>query len=111
MRIFQFAFAESPQDRFLPHNYEPNTMVYTGTHDNDTTNGRFSTLRPHEVHFLRRYLPPVSHEPAWDLIRLAWSSVADWALVPLQDVLNLATEARMNLPGPGLRQLGSVLSG
>jgi 4-alpha-glucanotransferase len=99
MRILQFAFGGAAEDRFLPHNYEHNTLVYTGTHDNDTTNGWYATLRPHESHFLHRYLPNAGSDPAWNLIRLAWSSVADWALAPLQDVLNLGTDARMNLPG------------
>jgi 4-alpha-glucanotransferase len=73
--------------------------VYTGTHDNDTTRGWYNTLSEHESRFLRRYLGRGDGDPAWDLIRLAWASVADFALAPLQDVLSLGTEARMNLPG------------
>src|SRR5262249_41582817 len=73
-RILQFAFGGAAEDRFLPHNYEHNTVVYTRTHDNDTTNGWFNTLAPHEAHFLRRYLPYVNSNAAWDLLRLAWSS-------------------------------------
>ena len=99
MRILQFAFGGAVEDRFLPHNYERNTVVYTGTHDNDTTLGWFRTLSEAESRFLRRYVPGVEHDPAWSLIRLAWSSVADYALAPLQDVLNLGSEARMNFPG------------
>jgi 4-alpha-glucanotransferase len=99
MRILQFAFYGNPKDRFLPHNYEPNTLVYTGTHDNDTTAGWHATLQEHERRFLHRYLPHGSGDIAWDLIRLAWGSVADYALAPLQDVLSLGSEARMNLPG------------
>jgi 4-alpha-glucanotransferase len=99
MRILQFAFGGAVEHRFLPHNFEHNTVVYTGTHDNDTTLGWFRTLAGHEAHFLRRYLPGVDHDPVWSLIRLAWGSVADYALCPLQDVLNLGTEARMNFPG------------
>src|SRR5262249_22492671 len=64
-----------------------------------TTLGWFRALSGHEAHFLRRYLPGVDHDPVWGLIRLAWASVADYALCPLQDVLNLGTEARMNFPG------------
>jgi 4-alpha-glucanotransferase len=99
MRILQFAFGGAAEDRFLPHNYEPNTIVYTGTHDNDTTHGWYTTLGERESTFLRRYIGRGDGDVAWDLIRLAWGSVADFALAPLQDVLSLGTEARMNLPG------------
>jgi 4-alpha-glucanotransferase len=99
MRILQFAFGGAPEDRFLPHNYDRNSVVYTGTHDNDTTHGWYATISDGERHFVRRYLGRDGGDIAWDLIRLAWSSVADWALAPLQDVLNLGTEARMNFPG------------
>ncbi len=99
MRILQFAFGGASEDRFLPHNYDRNTVVYTGTHDNDTTHGWFTTLSGQEATFLRRYAPYVEHDVAWELIRLAWGSVADTAIAPLQDVLSLGTEARMNLPG------------
>jgi 4-alpha-glucanotransferase len=98
MRILQFAFGGAREDRFLPHNYDKNTVVYTGTHDNDTTVGWFHTLTPDELHFFRRYVPGTK-DAAWDLIQLAWASVANLALAPLQDVLSLATEARMNVPG------------
>jgi 4-alpha-glucanotransferase len=99
MRILQFAFGGATENRFLPHHYESNTVVYTGTHDNDTTRGWYATLSAHEGHLLRRYVARDCSDVAWDLIRLAWSSVADYAIVPLQDVLSLGTEARMNLPG------------
>jgi 4-alpha-glucanotransferase len=100
MRILQFAFGGAAEDRFLPHNYERNTVVYTGTHDNDTTMGWYRTLSPRELAFLRRYVPHVDNNTvAWDLLRLAWGSVADLAVAPLQDVLSLGPEARMNLPG------------
>src|SRR5262249_49922928 len=78
---------------------EANTVVYTGTHDNDTTAAWFGTLPEHERAFLRRYSPWVEREPAWELLRLAWSSVADLALAPLQDVMGLGAEGRMNRPG------------
>jgi 4-alpha-glucanotransferase len=100
MRILQFAFGGAAEDRFLPHNYERNTVVYTGTHDNDTTMGWYQTLSPRESAFLHRYVPHVDNNTvAWDLLRLAWGSVADLAVAPLQDVLSLGPEARMNLPG------------
>jgi 4-alpha-glucanotransferase len=99
MRVLQFAFGGATEDRFLPHNYERNTVVYTGTHDNDTTIGWHQTLQEHERLFLRRYLGRDTAEISWELLRLAWSSVADYALAPLQDVLSLGPEARMNFPG------------
>lgn len=99
MRVLQFAFSD-PQNKYLPHNFdEQNTVVYTGTHDNDTTRGWFATISEKERDFVRRYLGRDGSDIAWDLIRLAWSSVADVAIAPLQDVLNLGSEARMNTPG------------
>jgi 4-alpha-glucanotransferase len=99
MRILQFAFAGAVEDRFLPHNYERNTVVYTGTHDNDTTLGWYQKAAETERDLVRRYLARDGHDIVWDLMRLAWASVADYALAPLQDALNLGSEARMNLPG------------
>jgi 4-alpha-glucanotransferase len=99
MRVLQFAFGGAPEDRFLPHNYVHNTVVYTGTHDNDTTHGWYAGLTDKERAFLHRYLFEGDRDIAWDLMRLAWSSVADYALAPLQDVLSLGTQARMNFPG------------
>ncbi len=98
MRILQFAF-DKPDNRFLPHHYDPNTVVYTGTHDNDTTVGWYESIPAHERHFIERYLPGSGREIAWELIRLALSSVADYAIVPLQDILSLPTASRMNYPG------------
>ncbi len=99
MRILQFAFGGATEDRFLPHNYERNTVVYTGTHDNDTTLSWYASITEKERDFVRRYLGRDGHDVVWDLIRLAWASVADYAVTSLQDVLNLGPEARMNLPG------------
>jgi len=101
MRILQFAFAGAVEERFLPHSYERNTVVYTGTHDNDTTRGWYASSTQAEKAFLSRYLGAPVDEGAvsWALMRLAWSSVADLAVAPLQDVLNLGSAARMNLPG------------
>jgi 4-alpha-glucanotransferase len=102
MLILQFAFGGAVENRFLPHNYEHNSVVYTGTHDNDTTVGWYNTLNDGERHHLRSYLARDCHDVAWDLIRLAWASVANTAIAPLQDLLSLGTAARMNLPGrPG----------
>ncbi|MCI0684492.1 MAG: 4-alpha-glucanotransferase [Gemmataceae bacterium] len=99
MRVLQFAFGDKPTNAYLPHNYEANTVVYTGTHDNDTTRGWYETAGEQERDHVRRYLGRDAGDIAWDFIRTAWASVAEYALAPLQDVLNLGPEARMNTPG------------
>jgi 4-alpha-glucanotransferase len=99
MRILQFAFGGATEERFLPHRHVRNTVVYTGTHDNDTTRGWYAALTEQESAFLERYLPGAGKDVAWALIRLAWASVADLAVAPLQDVLDLGSAARMNTPG------------
>jgi 4-alpha-glucanotransferase len=99
MVILQFGFGGAFEARFLPHNHERHSVVYTGTHDNDTTRGWYEHLTDRERAFLKRYVPHVADDVVWELIRVAWASVADHALAPLQDVLNLGTEARMNRPG------------
>jgi 4-alpha-glucanotransferase len=99
MRILQFAFNGDASDRFLPHNHEPDTVVYTGTHDNDTVAGWWATANDHERYFARGYLATDGHDMPWTLIRAAMASVGDTAIHPMQDVLALPTEARMNFPG------------
>ena len=99
MRILQFAFGGDVTFKFLPHNFEPHTVVYTGTHDNDTTAGWFATLPDGERTFVTKYAPQIAEDPAGELLRMAWASVAQLAIAPLQDVLGLGTEARMNVPG------------
>ena len=99
MRILQFAFGGATEARFLPHNFERHTVVYTGTHDNDCTRGWHAAMTDAERDFFHRYCASTGAEPAWDLIRLAWASVADLAIAPLQDVLDLGSEGRMNYPG------------
>ena len=99
MKILQFAFGGAPEDRFLPHTYDKNCVVYTGTHDNDTTRGWYEAANEQERDFVRRYLGREGTDIAWDMLRLAWMSVGDLAIAPLQDVLDLDTTARMNLPG------------
>ena len=102
MKILQFAFGGATEDRFLPHTYDKNCVVYSGTHDNDTTVGWYTAATDVERDFVRRYLARDGRDIAWDLMRLAWGSVANLAVAPLQDVLSLGTKARMNLPGqPG----------
>jgi 4-alpha-glucanotransferase len=97
MKILQFGFtgADNP---FLPHNYPAHCVAYTGTHDNDTALGWFESAPEDERKFARRYLNSDGSDFAWDLIRCVWSSVAVYAIAPMQDVLRLGTEARMNFP-------------
>ncbi len=99
MKVLQFAFSGEPTNPYLPHNYERQCVAYTGTHDNDTTLGWYNAMGDEERSAVRRYLGGSCGEPNWDLIRLALMSVADTAIVPLQDVLGLGSESRMNTPG------------
>ena len=97
MKILQFAFS-GPDNPFLPHAYPQNCAVYTGTHDNDTTSSWYASAPEVERDFARRYLQVDGSRMAWDLVRAAWSSVAVFALAPLQDLLELGNAARMNYP-------------
>jgi 4-alpha-glucanotransferase len=99
MKIFQFAFANTPADPFLPHNYPHNCVAYTGTHDNDTAIGWYESAPEEERDFYRRYVGRSGEDVSWDMIRAVWSSVSMFAIAPLQDFLSLGTEARMNFPG------------
>jgi 4-alpha-glucanotransferase len=101
-RVLQFAFDGHSDNPHLPHNYIPNTVVYTGTHDNNTTRGWFEEIPDEQQQEVWRSLKRSqgkSDEVARELIRLAWSSVASLAIVPLQDLFSLGKEARMNVPG------------
>jgi len=109
MRILQFGFGSDTKNIDLPHNYVSNVVAYTGTHDNDTTVGWFqsvagegSTRTPEQIKreqkFCLDYLNSDGREIHWDFIRGVWASVANTAIVPLQDLLGLGMEARMNLP-------------
>ena len=100
MKILQFAFSTDASDKFLPHNYTQNFVVYTGTHDNDTSVGWYAgSATDHERDHCRRYLRTDGHDPAWSLLDAAFRSVASMALAPLQDILALDSSARMNFPG------------
>lgn len=99
MSILQFAFGGAQEDRFFPHNYDRRCVVYTGTHDNETTAGWYHNLKASERELYERYAPGAGADPVWTLIRLAWASVTDLAVAPLQDLFGLGNEARMNLPG------------
>jgi 4-alpha-glucanotransferase len=102
MRVLQFAFEGDATNPFLPHNYVPNAVVYTGTHDNDTTRGWYESLEPVQRQKVDDYLAAPNDRPreiAWEFIRLAFLSVASLAIVPLQDLHNLDSSARFNRPG------------
>ncbi len=99
MKILQFAFDSREESDYLPHNYEKNCVVYTGTHDNQTTTGWFRTLNKKDKAFAKKYLNIKGNKNiAWIFIRAALSSVADTAVIPMQDYLELGDEARMNTP-------------
>jgi 4-alpha-glucanotransferase len=97
MKVLQFGFS-GPDNPFLPHNYPANCVAYTGTHDNDTALGWLATASQHEKDFALRYLHTNGSDFAWDLIRSVWSSVAVFAITPMQDVLRVGGEGRMNYP-------------
>ncbi len=99
MKILQFAFDSSEANDYIPHNYTSNCVVYTGTHDNDTALGWFQSAKEDDKRYMLLYLNSDGRDICKDLIRAAWSSVAQTAIVPMQDLLRLGTEARMNLPG------------
>ena len=112
MRVLQFGFNPDPgAEKHLPHKMLPHCVIYTGTHDNDTTVGWFTSTHVAttqswdeilgERAFACRYMNTDGGEFHWDMIRLAFSSVADTAIIPLQDILGLDSHARMNLPGKG----------
>lgn len=99
MKILQFAFDSDADNPYLPFQYEKNSVVYTGTHDNDTTVGWFNQRSPEQQERIRQYLGCLSNDGIhWDLIRLAMGSVSDLSVIQLQDLLGLDTEARMNAP-------------
>ncbi len=98
MKILQFAFASDATNPYLPHNYRQNVFVYTGTHDNNTTIGWYEERGDEERAKAARYLGPVEEPINWALIRAAYRSVADNVVIPLQDVLGLGSETRMNTP-------------
>jgi 4-alpha-glucanotransferase len=99
MKILQFAFDSGPDNYYLPHNHIRNCIVYTGTHDNDTTVGWFDSLSPTQRHDVCEYIGSTGRDAVGTLLRLALMSVANTVILPLQDLLGLSSEARMNLPG------------
>ena len=101
MKVLQFAFDGSAGNPYLPYKYDKNCVVYTGTHDNETTKGWMEHLNPHDAWFIRAYTDCENRsldECVWGLIRAAQSSTADLCVIPIQDYLCLGNEARMNEP-------------
>lgn len=99
MKVLQFAFDGGAKNLYLPHQHEKNCVVYTGTHDNDTTLGWFQSLAPEQKQYVDDYLGVPGEPMPWPLIRAALASVAHLAMIPMQDILMLGSEARMNTPG------------
>lgn len=99
MKVIQFAFDSREGNNYLPHTYTNHCVVYTGTHDNDTSMGWMKTAPKESIKFAKEYLNLTKEEGYnWGMMRGAWSSVADMAIVPMTDLLGLGTEARMNVP-------------
>ncbi len=99
MAVLQFAFDADASAAYLPHNHSPHSVVYTGTHDNNTSVGWWADASDHARHHARAYLATDGHDIAWALLRAAAASVADTVVHPLQDILALPSQHRMNLPG------------
>lgn len=98
MKVLQFAFDTREESDYLPHNYEKNCIVYTGTHDNDTVDGWFENANIDDVKHAIKYFNLKEEEHNWGFIRGAWSSVANVAIAQIQDFLGLGSKARMNIP-------------
>ncbi|ADL35162.1 4-alpha-glucanotransferase Mal77A [Butyrivibrio proteoclasticus B316] len=99
MKILQFAFDSREESDYLPHNYTKNCIVYTGTHDNETTRGWFDNLPRADKKFCKEYLGiHYAKDAVWELIRAAFASVSDTAIIPMQDYLELDMSARVNTP-------------
>jgi 4-alpha-glucanotransferase len=99
MKILQFAFSGEVYNANLPHNYTSNFLVYTGTHDNDTSLGWFNSIDKKERRFLHKYISGKGKQFVQNFIEQAWASAAHTAIIPMQDVLGLDSDARMNTPG------------
>ena len=99
MKILQFGFTGDPDDDFLPHNYPVNCFAYTGSHDNNTAQGWYDQASAGEKAWCRKYLNAPNGSIAWPMMRALWASVAMNVVAPMQDLLSLGAEARMNLPG------------
>lgn len=101
MKVLQFAFDSREESDYLPHNYERNCVVYTGTHDNDTILGWYYVMSEEDREFSKEYMgnaKSTDEELPWDFIRMSMESVANLAVTPMQEFLGLGTEARINYP-------------
>ena len=99
MAVLQFAYGGGADNLYLPHNHRANSVVYPGTHDNDTTRGWYATADEKTRDHVRRYLRVSGQEIGWDFVRSAYASPANLAIIPLQDLMSLGSEARFNTPG------------
>lgn len=101
MKVLEFAFDSREESDYLPHNYNRNCVVYTGTHDNDTMLGWYDTAKKEDLEFALDYMDVLEvrrERIVWSFVRLAMSSVANLCMIPMQDYLQLGSEARMNIP-------------
>jgi len=99
MKILQFAFDSDGSNPYLPHNHTRDTIIYTGTHDNNTTLGWYKELSEHTIERIRQYFAHPNDPMPWPLIKSALASPARWAMMPFQDLLELDEQHRMNTPG------------
>lgn len=107
MKVLQFAFGRDAHHPFLPHNFDgPNWIVYTGTHDNDTAVGWYQSTDDAVRDRFRLYTGRDGSDPAWAMLREAWASTAGTAIAPMQDLMKLGGEARMNTPGSAVGNWG-----
>jgi 4-alpha-glucanotransferase len=99
MAVLQFAFDGNPQNLYLPHNLSKDLVLYTGTHDNDTSCGWYNSTDEGTRSFFRNYLNIDGSSPGWDMLRNAYRTVSNLVVIPAQDLLSLGSEARFNTPG------------
>jgi 4-alpha-glucanotransferase len=106
MKVIQFGFSDKSAHMHLPQQYTPDTVAYTGTHDNDTTQGWWNTANKATKWAVEALVGPVGGRPVWPLIRATEASVAELAVIPMQDLLELGSEGRMNTPAVGAGNWG-----
>jgi 4-alpha-glucanotransferase len=99
MKILQFAFGDDAKNPYLPHNHTVDSVSYTGTHDNNTTLGWFNEINDHTKTRVHQYLGETHEAMPWLLIRASLQSVSQLSVIPMQDILGLDAEHRMNVPG------------
>jgi 4-alpha-glucanotransferase len=99
MAVLQFAFDGNPENLYLPHNLTPDLVLYTGTHDNDTTCGWYHSSDEETQGNFRTYFNIPGEQPSWDMLRMAYRTTAQLVVIPIQDLLSLGSDARLNEPG------------